>query len=374
MELSMKKLIIKHSTACIIFLVCSMLLSISICQYFVRKAMIADYNAVVGKVYTEDRTLAEKVAEHLYSNDLTEENLAAGSEAMRELGYTEQGMFLAKTFDVKLYRITGAILLVLVLLLLLILYLKRDKEAVLLAEVKVRIADDILHSNLGEQQLLLKKQTMTQTYIENVAHQVRTPLANAMLNIGLVYEKQSEGDKEVLDECTYHIERVNKLMERLLKIGRLEAGRVEFAKQQENPVELFRELKKQYPENQVKMQLQDTELFFDYEWLYEAFSCLIENCLDHVGAECEVQIDLTATAELAVITVEDNGTGFKEEDIPYLFERFYSSDKLKATGHYGIGLNLAKLIVEQHYGKITAYNRSGSGAGFRVELPRYKLK
>lgn len=370
----MKRFIIRYSNMWIILLVALMLLCYPISSYFVRTAMIADYNAVIGKLYGEDKALAEKAAAYLYANEVTEENLKTGSIAMKELGYTEQGMLFAKTFDVNVYRVTGIVLFVLFLMLLVVLKLRRQREALLLEEEKVRLQEEVLHSNLGEQQFLEKKNAMTQTYIENVAHQVRTPLTNVLLNIDSVYDKQTEEDKEILEECTYHVERVNKLMERLLKIGRLEAGRIELAKKEENLAELFLQVGKQYSEGRVILHAEDVTLRIDREWMKEALSCLVDNCLDHVGAECVVQVRIAATEELAVITVEDNGGGFKEEDIPYLFERFYSSEKLKATGHYGIGLNLCKLIVEQHYGKISAYNRQGGGAGFRVELPRYKLK
>jgi len=370
----MKKCIIKYSNFVICLLVLLMIGTFFVCQYAVRELMVSDYNAVIGKLYLEDRVLAEKAAEYLYANELTEENLAAGSQAMKEFGYTGQGMRFAKTFDKRCYQAAGMVVLVLFLLLLLVLFWRKDKEKLFLAEERERLKEELVRSNVGEWRFLEKKSAMTQTYVENVAHQVRTPLANAMLNIALVYENQTEEDKEILDECTYHMERVNKLMERLLKIGRLEAGKVELAKQEENLAVLFRELKKQYLPGQVQLELVEAQMFFDYDWLWEAFSCLVENCLDHVGASCTVRISLTATEERAVITVEDNGEGFKEEDIPNLFERFYSTEKLQATGHYGIGLNLCKLIVEQHYGKIRAYNVKDGGAGFLVELPRYKLK
>ncbi len=369
----MKKFLIKNSTAISIILVVAMLCCFPVCRYVVREKMISDYNAVIGRLYEEDRVLAEKAAEYLYSSELTKEYLEQGFLAMKEFGYTRQGMSLAKTYDLEVYRNTGIVLGVLFLLFLLTLWLQRQQNKTVLSEEKERLKEELWHSNRGEQTLLKAKQNTLQTYVENVAHQVRTPLTNAMLNIALVYDKQSESDKKILDECTYHMERVNKLMERLLKIGRLEAGKVEFAKEKGDVAKLLTDLARQYPK-QVKTELSEVELYFDYEWLYEAFSCLIENCLDHVGAECVVQIRLSATDKLAVITLEDNGDGFKKEDIPYLFERFYSSEKLKATGHYGIGLNLAKLVVEQHFGRISAYNCPEGGAGFLIELPKYKLK
>ena len=369
----MKKFLVKNSTAIVVVLVVAMLCCFPVCRYTVREKLIADYNAVIGKLYEEDRTLAEKAAEYFYSSDLTKEHLEQGYLAMKEFGYTKQGMSLAKTYDLEVYWSTGIALAVLFVLLLCMLRLQKQQNQTELFEEKERLKEELWHSNRGEQTLLKAKQNTLQTYVENVAHQVRTPLTNAMLNIALVYDKQSESDKKMLDECIYHMERVNKLMERLLKIGRLEAGKVELAKEKDDIAKLLTELARQYP-GQVKTELSKVELYFDYEWLYEALSCLIENCLDHVGAECVVQIRLSATEKLAIITLEDNGDGFKEEDIPYLFERFYSSEKLRATGHYGIGLNLAKLVVEQHFGKISAYNRPEGGAGFLIELPKYKLK
>jgi len=369
----MKKFLVKNATAIVVVLVVAMLCCFPVCRYIVRGKLIADYNAVIGKLYEEDRTLAEKAAEYFYSSDLTKEHLEQGYLAMKEFGYTKQGMSLAKTYDLRVYRSTGIVLAVLFAILLGMLRLQRQQNKTELFAEKERLKEELWHSNRGEQTLLKAKQNTLQTYVENVAHQVRTPLTNAMLNIALVYDKQSESDQKMLDECTYHMERVNKLMERLLKIGRLEAGKVELAKEKDDVTKLLTGLARQYPER-VKTELSKVELYFDYEWLYEALSCLIENCLDHVGAECVVQIRLSATENLAIITLEDNGAGFREKDIPYLFERFYSSEKLKATGHYGIGLNLAKLVVEQHFGKLSAYNRPEGGAGFKIELPRYKLK
>lgn len=369
----MKKFLVKNATAISVVLVVAMLCCFPVCRYIVREKLIDDYNAVIGKLYEEDRTLAEKAAEYFYSSDLTKEHQEQGYLAMKEFGYTKQGMSLAKTYDLRVYRSTGIALAVLFVLLLYMLRLQKQQNQTELSWEKERLKEELWHSNRGEQTLLKTKQNTLQTYVENVAHQVRTPLTNAMLNIALVYDKQSESDQKMLDECSYHMERVNKLMERLLKIGRLEAGKVELAKEKDDVAKLLANLARLYPE-QVKTELSKVELYFDYEWLYEALSCLIENCLDHVGAECVVQIRLSATENLAIITLEDNGDGFKEEDIPYLFERFYSSEKLKATGHYGIGLNLAKLVVEQHFGKISAYNRPEGGAGFKIELPKYKLK
>ena len=120
----MKKFLIKNSTAIIVVLVIAMLCCFPVCRYVVREKMISDYNAVIGKLYEEDRTLAEKAAEYFYSSDLTKEHMEQGYLAMKEFGYTKQGMSLAKTYDLRVYRCTGIALAVLFVLFLCMLRLQ----------------------------------------------------------------------------------------------------------------------------------------------------------------------------------------------------------------------------------------------------------
>ena len=137
----MKKFLIKNSTAIIIVLVVAMLCCFPVCRYVVREKMISDYNAVIGRLYEEDRVLAEKAAEYLYSSELTKEYLEQGFSAMKEFGYTRQGMSLAKNYDLEVYRNTGIVLGVLFLLFLLTLWLQRQQNKTELFEEKERLKD-----------------------------------------------------------------------------------------------------------------------------------------------------------------------------------------------------------------------------------------
>ena len=70
--------------------------------------------------------------------------------------------------------------------------------------------------------------------------------------------------------------------------------------------------------------------------------------------------------------IRDHGTGISEKDLPHIFDRFYLSEKT-GTSHVGIGLNLARLVVEQHFGSVTARNAEEGGAEFTVILPAYSI-
>ena len=367
-----KRFIAENTQWIIALLVFAMLLCFAGCHIYVRQQMLNDYYAMVGNAYVKDKELAEKLTACIYEDEVTKDTINAGKTAMEKSGYTYDGIIYLKTYDICAYFVCYAAVALIFALIIIMLLRYRKNVRLLVAHERNQIEAELLHSNMGERQYLQKKNAQTQSYIENVAHQVRTPLTNILININMIYDNQTEEDRAVLDECGYHAERINKLMDRLLKIGRLEAGKVIMERQEENLGKLLKGISESYCN--VYAHLENVVLCIDYDWIYEAFSCLIENCIEHNEPGSRVEVRLYTEDKKAVAVIEDSGSGFNEDDLPYMFERFYSDSRYKATGHYGIGLNLAKMIIEAHYGTIKAYNRESGGAGFRVELPVIKLK
>ena len=114
------------------------------------------------------------------------------------------------------------------------------------------------------------------------------------------------------------------------------------------------------------------------EWLREAVSNLLDNTEKYAGSgeeDPDGYICELTTEELPDeyrITVRDFGAGFSEEDLPNLFDRFYRTGDMK-KGHVGLGLNLVRLIVEGHQGRIWAENHPEGGALITILLPRFAL-
>ena len=370
-----EKILVKFAPVWTAVLILLMFGNVLLCQSAVRRRHLADYTAATGRIYREDEAVSQEITEALLKDAFTTDDILAGERALQKFGYTADGIRFAKKEDIYLYTICDAIFLLLAVLLIIVVFLQRRYLFLAAAGEKERVRAELMRSNLGEERYLESKAKQTQNYLENVSHQIRTPLTNIMLNIGLVYEEQNEAGKEILDECSAHAERINCLIERLLKIGRLEAGKIEFERHEENIKELAERLVFSYRrKNRMITEFEDVSLSVDYDWLYEAFQCLLDNCLEHIGAENHVFFSVKKEERSAVIIIADDGAGFNEEDIPYLFERFYSSGDARASKHFGIGLNLAKLIVEGHYGTITACNRADGGAEFLIRLPQYRLK
>ena len=119
----------------------------------------------------------------------------------------------------------------------------------------------------------------------------------------------------------------------------------------------------------------ETEQVFygDYEWLKEAFSNILKNCMEHDKSKNAVQIKLVQRKEHIFIQIRDHGPGIASEDLEHIFDRFYIPEHAKKS-HTGIGLNLAELVIKKHFGVIEAYNHENGGAVFSVLLPSYGLK
>jgi two-component system sensor histidine kinase BaeS len=104
----------------------------------------------------------------------------------------------------------------------------------------------------------------------------------------------------------------------------------------------------------------------------QALGNLVSNALRHTPADGTVTVTAWPADDLAVLSVEDTGSGIAPEDLPHVFERFWRAEKSRSrhTGGSGLGLAIVRQFVEEHGGTITADSRPGNGAVFTVRLPR----
>ncbi|MFQ7877550.1 sensor histidine kinase, partial [Enterocloster sp.] len=109
-------------------------------------------------------------------------------------------------------------------------------------------------------------------------------------------------------------------------------------------------------------------LLCDRTWIIEAISNLVKNALDHTEKGSFVRIEWQAFASVVQITIKDNGCGIHPEDLHHIFKRFYRSRFSKDTQGIGLGLPLAKAIVEAHNGTIEADSTLGSGTSFTINF------
>ena len=220
-----------------------------------------------------------------------------------------------------------------------------------------------------------EKQTRVflQDMISDVSHQLKTPLAALKMYDEIMAQEGT--DRETIhafsQKSLREIRRVEDVVYTLLKIARLDAGTVRMEKAEENMemllkdvTERFETLAAQEAKEIVLSGNSEVSLYCDALWMSEALGNVVKNALEHTGKGGKVVISWERTPLLTNIVVEDNGTGIHQEDIHNIFKRFYRSRFSQDTHGIGLGLPLAKSIVEAHQGTVSVTSRVGKGSRF----------
>ncbi len=213
--------------------------------------------------------------------------------------------------------------------------------------------------------------------ISDISHQLKTPLAALNIYNGIL---QSETEnlpdlKEFTILSEQELDRIESLIQNLLKITRLDAGTIILEKNFENVSDMMHDIEQHfaYRAKQEQKELilcgdDDIMLFCDREWMIEAVSNLVKNAFDHTDAGKRICVEWKQMSDLLQIVVEDNGCGIHSEDIYHIFKRFYRSRFSKDTQGIGLGLPLAKTIVELHGGNMKVDSVLGKGSAFIINL------
>lgn len=213
--------------------------------------------------------------------------------------------------------------------------------------------------------------------ISDISHQLKTPLAALNIYIGLIQD-EAEGFPSIQEFSLLseqELDRIEALVQNLLKITKLDAGTIVLEKSLENLSELAGSVKKHFlfRAGQEGKEIclsgsEETTFLCDRGWITEAISNLVKNALDHTGKGGCIRIGWRVSASVVQITVKDNGSGIHPEDLHHIFKRFYRSRFSKDTQGIGLGLPLAKAVVEAHNGTIEVDSTLGIGTSFTMNF------
>ncbi|MGY4690160.1 ATP-binding protein [Salibacterium sp. K-3] len=219
-------------------------------------------------------------------------------------------------------------------------------------------------------------------FIANVSHELRTPISmlqgysEAIVDdIAASEEEKQEIGRIIYDESM----RMGRLVNELLDLARMEAGHIQLDKQWVDidsfAEKVFKKFQGPAREAEVNMTLDkriERELvYLDPDRVEQVMTNLIHNAIRHTGDNGDVYVVVKTNAAKMSVDIQDTGAGIPEEDLPYVFERFYKADKARTrgSGGTGLGLSIAKNIVEAHDGDISARSRKDNGTSFRFTLP-----
>lgn len=210
-----------------------------------------------------------------------------------------------------------------------------------------------------------KEQLKLKDYIEDISHQLKTPITSIRIQTELLLE---ENQNEKLYAIEHQIQRIQLLVNDLQTIALLDSHNIQYCFKEYDLEMLIDEIEEDldYLNPQIHLN-ENIKLLCDEKWFIEALENIIKNCLEKNSTPLSIFVYENETTLKMII--QDQGNGFKEKDLPFLFQRFYRGENSKGTG---LGLYIAKEIIEAHHGFIKAYNQQG--ACFEIVLPQMKMK
>ena len=212
--------------------------------------------------------------------------------------------------------------------------------------------------------------------LSDISHQLKTPLTsiNIMLDNILDNPDMDSNTKEkFIQNIKREITNISSLVGEILKLSKFDASVIKFEEKQVfindlvksaiSNVEMMAELKN------INIEVNDQDnikLVCDAKWQIEAITNILKNCIEHSKDDSTITIDIDSNKIYKQITIKDNGEGIDEKDLPHIFERFYKG-KNSSKDSVGIGLALAKTIIEKDNGSIKVDSKKGKQTIFTIK-------
>lgn len=227
---------------------------------------------------------------------------------------------------------------------------------------------------------LRELEQMRQDFVSNVSHEIQSPLTSIRGYSQILKEEEitTEERKEYLEIIQQEVERLSRLSENLLKLASLESNHHPFhpeiysLDEQLRRVVVFTEPQWSKKQLELDLSLEQAEIMADQDQLNQVWLNLVGNSIKFTPPGGRICIQLTNEDQKVVVRVADTGVGIPPEVQHRIFERFYTGDPARdrrKSGN-GLGLSIAKKIVELHHGDIQVESEVGKGTTFTVQLPR----
>ena len=345
--------------------------------------------ALVGALYLYDNNSATNLIDRMMHMNISKNTYYAGEEAMVQAGYTRNGYAYLSHIngETMMYTIIGMVIAVLLVYGLIHCY--RIGKKVCLGSLKAYAREnEALKEQLEkEHEYNICQYKKMQEFVENIAHQIKTPLSVMTMKLEMLQDMLNDIKPEnthediIISECTKSAFKIKTFIKKLLDISRIESGKVVLATDKVIIDYIVEESVESAVADKSRVIVdygteEKRAMYADEGWLAEAFINIISNSYEYIcdREDGRVYIDISSNNEVCIIKISDNGEGIDKAHLAGVFDRFEGKSSQNEF-HAGIGLNLSKLIIEAHHGSIKAANSEKyGGAEFRILLPLYKLK
>lgn len=239
-----------------------------------------------------------------------------------------------------------------------------------LSKIKSKLIK-FLYSNQVKEKKINTEKNKTKDLIADISHQTKTPITNLSLYISLLEDNPKD---EYIEIIKYELNKLKFLIQNLVKSSRLESDIISLQKHQANLKELvkdvLREFKVTLDEKNISINLKDEDLIFDLDarWLKEAIHNLIDNAIKYSPNGSTINIRVYKSYLNYNLDIENECEDLSEETLPKIFERFYRGRNSVYKDGLGLGLFIAREIIEKHGGNIRA-SLDENRIKFSVDFP-----
>lgn len=212
--------------------------------------------------------------------------------------------------------------------------------------------------------------------LADISHQIKTPLTSIRIMLDNIEENpdmDSKTREEFIEDISKQIEWISSLVISLLKLAKFDAGAIKMNDQEVNVKKLINHVLSNLAIlldiKNIKIEQKiddDTIIKADYNWQLEALTNIIKNAIEHSNENGTIHIDVENNSVFVKIKIRDEGEGINKKDIKHIFDRFYKAKK-SSENSIGIGLSLAKTIIEQENGYIKVDSEVDRGTTFEIK-------
>jgi len=215
--------------------------------------------------------------------------------------------------------------------------------------------------------------------VADVAHELRTPLSNIQGYLEAIRDGMVEPDGTAIGSLNEETALLSRLVNELQELSLAEAGELKLVYQTEDIAGLFRQAvtswQPQLTAGEISLSLEVPDdlppVNIDWQRVNEVLHNILKNAVAHTRKGGTIKIAASQKGKWVEVSVSDTGEGIPAEDLPHIFDRFYRVDKsrARATGGSGLGLTIAKRLIEAHGGTIVVQSKLGEGSRFLFTLP-----
>lgn len=245
-----------------------------------------------------------------------------------------------------------------------------------LSKLQSKLMRFLSSASMSERKIKEEKDSLKEL-ITNISHQTKTPLTNILMYCELLKES-AVGNKEeaYADEIYAHSKKLESLIEALVKMSRLETGIFQYEKTKTNYAGIAKKVIAQALSKAEKEGIsivtcidEDYPILVDERWVAEAVFNIVDNAIKYSERGTTIRLEVFSYEIFSGIRICDEGIGISEEEIPLLFRRFYRGKEAHDVEGIGVGLFLAREIVEGNGGYIKVQSEVGKGSCFEVCFP-----